>query len=156
MAKLDLLIKALDTAHWELGEAFKGLQDVDVWQRPHPKLWSIGEISSHIAFWEDNGLTGGKSDSPFLQQYARYYSSELPDPLVIDMGAEALYREVQRVHGVCKASLLELDPAEEEKNPFREGWSWRQTVEYQAFHVAYHTGQIYTVRHLFGHETEDN
>jgi len=24
------------------------------------------------------------------------------------------------------------------------------------FHVAYHTGQAYSVRHLLGHETEDN
>ena len=27
MANLDLLVKALDTAHWEMGEAFKGLPD---------------------------------------------------------------------------------------------------------------------------------
>jgi hypothetical protein len=53
MANLELLIKALDTAHWELGEAFKGLSDEDVWKRPHPRLLSVGELASHIAFWED-------------------------------------------------------------------------------------------------------
>lgn len=156
MANLDLLIKALDTAHWELGEAFKGLPDEDVWKRAHPRLWSVGEIATHIAYWEDLNATGGTSESPFLKEYARYYTPSLDAPLVMDFSAEALYREVERVHENVKAALVagELDGAT--PNPHRPGWTWHQAVEYMAFHVAYHTGQIYSVRHLLGHETEDN
>lgn len=156
MAKLDLLIAALDTGHWELGEAFKGLPDDDVWKRPHPRLWSVGEIATHIAYWEDIGMTGGKSDSPLCKQYARYYATDLGTPLDLEFGAEALYREVERVHESAKAAIVELDPAGEDPNPHREGWTWRQAIEYAGFHVAYHTGQIYSARHLMGHETEDN
>ena len=156
MAKLDLLIAALDTGHWELGEAFKGLPDEDVWKRPHPRLLSVGELATHIAYWEDLGNTGGTSESPFLKEYARYYTSSVETPFVLDFGAEALYREVDRVHGVVKASLAAADHDGEDKNPHRDGWTWRQSIEYSAFHVAYHTGQIYSVRHLLGHVTEDN
>ena len=156
MAKLGLLIAALDTAHWELGEGFKGLPDEDVWKRPHPRLLSVGELASHIAYWEDINATGGTSDSPFLKEYARYYTSAVDAPLVMEFGAEALYREVERVHEVAKAALVSLDPDGDDPNPYRKGWSWRQAVEYTAFHVAYHTGQIYSVRHLLGHETTDN
>src|SRR5689334_5833895 len=136
MAKLDLLIAALDTGHWELGEAFKGLPDEDVWKRPHPRLWSVGELATHIAYWEDMGATGGKSDSPLCRQYARYYAAELGSPLVLEFGAEALYREVERVHESAKAAIVALDPGPDDANPNREGWSWRQTVEYAGFHVA--------------------
>jgi len=156
MAKLDLLIKALDTAHWELGEAFKGLPDEDVWKRAHPRLLSIGEVASHIAYWEDLGATGGNIDSPFMKEYAGYYNPAIDTPLVMEIGAEELYKEVERVHELAKAAMVAADLDSEDKNPYREGWTWRQTIEYMAFHVAYHTGQIYSVRHLFGHETVDN
>lgn len=156
MTKLDLLYAALDTGFWELGEGFKGLPDEDVWKRPHPKLLSIGELASHIAYWEDAGATGGTSASPFLEQCARYYTSAIETPLVLEFGAEALHREVMRVHETVKAALLAANPDGEDKNPHREGWTWHQTVEYMVFHVAYHTGQLYSVRHLLGHETVDN
>lgn len=156
MANLDLMIAALDAGHWELGEAFKGLPDEDVWKRAHPRLLSVGELATHIAYWEDVGATGGTSESPFLKQYARYYTSSVETPIVLDFGAEALYREVERVHGAVKAALVAAQPDSEDKNPHREGWTWGYSLGYMAFHVAYHTGQIYSVRHLLGHDTEDN
>ena len=44
MASLDLVLKALDTAMWEMGEAFKGLPDANVWRRAHPRLLSVGVV----------------------------------------------------------------------------------------------------------------
>ena len=32
----------IDHAIWEMSEAFDGLQDGDLWVRPHPRLLSIG------------------------------------------------------------------------------------------------------------------
>jgi hypothetical protein len=74
----------------------------------------------------------------------------------MDLGAEALYAEVERIHEVAKAAIVALNPDSEDKNPYRGGWSWGQAIEYMGFHVAYHTGQMYSVRHLLGHETVDN
>jgi uncharacterized damage-inducible protein DinB len=156
MAQLDLMIEALDSAHWELSEAFKGLADEDVWKRPDARLLSIGELATHIAYWEDMGTTGGTIGSPFLEEFATYYTSAIEAPLVLSIGAEDLFREVQRIHAEVKALIIAANPYSEDKNPHREGWTWGYSLSYMVFHVAYHTGQIYSVRHLLGHETTDN
>lgn len=156
MSLLESLIAAIDLAYWELGEAFSGLPDEDVWKRPHPRLHSVGEIASHIAFGEDVGFTGGWPDNPFLERCARYYPTAIATPLVMDMKADEVYRQLQRVHENAKQAVLALQPDLDSPNPHREGWTWRQALEYTAFHVAYHTGQIYSARHLLGHETVDN
>lgn len=156
MASLDVLIATLDTAYWELGEAFKGLPDTDVWKRPDPRLLSIGEIASHIAYGEDVGMTGGISGSPLVNGAVEYYSNALDSPVVMDYGAEALFEEVRRVHEVAKAHVSAARYDGDDLNPHREGWTWLYTLQYMVFHVSYHTGQIYSARHLMGHETVDN
>jgi uncharacterized damage-inducible protein DinB len=157
MANLDLLVKALDTAHWEMSEAFKGLLDEDVWRRPVPQLLSIGELAAHIATGEAIFFFGEAGvESPLVTPAVRYYTSNVTAPFVLEMGAAEVLEEVQRVHALCKASFA-ADPRDSgEPNPNREEWTWGATFEYQAFHVAYHTGQIYSARHLLGHETVDN
>ncbi len=156
MTPLETFIRALDTGFWELGEAFKGLEDRDVWVRPHPRLLSIGEIASHVAYGHDMNILGGKSESPLLVPSSRYYFYAVDESLGLDFGAEALFAEVMRVHEKVKEFLTQSPPDLTATNPHRPDWTWHQTMEYMNFHVAYHTGQIYSVRHLMGHETEDN
>jgi hypothetical protein len=156
MTAQDALVKALDSAHWELGESFKGLGDDDVWRRVDPKLLSIGELAAHMAYGEINNLGQGAIESPLFNKSMRYYFYAVEDPYTADFGAAALYDEVQRVHGLAKQAFLNLGLGLEAVNPARPDWTVAQTWEYMAFHVAYHTGQIYSVRHLMGHETEDN
>jgi uncharacterized damage-inducible protein DinB len=70
------------------------------------------------------------------------------------LGTEQVIKEVARVHAETKAALAEID-----KDAPYPGWpsaTWEAIIQYQIFHVAYHTGQVYSVRHLLGHETEDN
>lgn len=157
MASMDLLVKALDTAIWEMGEAFKGLSDDDVWRRPHPRLLSVGELAAHVAYGEARWILGeGVVESPLAVPAASYYTSHADAPFALPMGAGAVYQEVKRIHALCKAAF-EADPHDsEEPTPHREGATWGWTLEYQGFHVAYHTGQMYSVRHLMGHHTEDN
>lgn len=154
MADLGLLLKAWDTAHWELGEAFEGLPDEDVWKRPHPWLLSVGEIAAHVAYVESAHVTGDATASPLLSSEARYYTVTLESPLDLGLSAQEVYQEVERIHGLAKAVFLEKDG--EEINPLRDEWTWGETLEHMVFHVAYHTGQIYSVRHLLGHATVDN
>ena len=157
MANMDLLWKALDAAHWEMGEAFKELPDIDVWRRPDPRLLSVGELASHVAYWEAQSFLGeGAVESPLIVPAARYYTSNSTEPFELPMGAEDVLRELQRIHALCKAAYVANPHDSEEPNPNRDDWTWGWTLEYQAFHVAYHTGQMYSVRHLLGHQTVDN
>ena len=157
MAQGELLLKALDTAIWEMGEAFKGLPDADVWKRPDPRLLSIGELAVHVAYWEAESFLGsGGVDSPLVDQTARYYTTAREEPFSIPMGAKETYDEVARIHKLCKAQFLELSPDLDAINLFRGDWTWGTLLEYQVFHVAYHTGQMYSVCHLLGLTTVDN
>ena len=149
-------IHALDSAIWEMGEAFKGLGDEDVWRRPHPRLLSVGELAAHVAYWESVSFLGEGHESPLVDRVARYYPVTVDEPIARDLGAEAVIKEVERIHLACMEAFRALSPSPEEPNPYREGWTWATLVEYQAFHIAYHTGQMYSVRHLLGHETVDN
>jgi uncharacterized damage-inducible protein DinB len=61
--------------------------------------------------------------------------------------------EVLRVHDLAKSFVVDKKIAD----PYPGQWqTWGNLLQYQAFHVAYHTGQAYSARHLLGHETEDN
>jgi len=156
MTEVELLMKALDEAHWELGEGFQGLPDEDVWRRPAPSLLSVGELASHIAFWEAQSFLGEGFESPLTTKAAHYYTTSIDRPLVLNLTAVEVLEEVKRVHEACKAALSSVPHSMEDPSPHREGWTIGYTLRYQAFHVAYHAGQIYSVRHLLGHQTTDN
>lgn len=155
MAEFDLLLKALDTAHWEMGEAFKGLPDDDVWRRAHPKLLSIGELAAHVGYWEAQSFIG-EFESPLTDGLAKYYTTNVDAPFTKPLGAEQVYDELKRIHQACKAAFLAEPRNPGDKCPTRQDWTWGGLVEYQVFHLSYHTGQMYSVRHLMGHQTVDN
>lgn len=154
MREVEVLVKVLDLGVWEMGEAFSGLGDGDVWRRADGRLLSVGELAAHVAYWEAESA-GVMAGSALVDSVARYYSVTLGSPLVLEMGAEAVYGEVKRVHESAREVFLAVEDLGE-AHPSREGWDWRGILEYQAFHFGYHTGQIYSVRHLLGHQTVDN
>lgn len=156
MASTELLMKALDSAHFELGEAFKGLEDADVWKRPHPRLLSVGELAAHIAFWQAASFLGDDFENALTSPAARYYSANIKEPFALPMGAEQVLAALQQVHEACTSAWMAHPQDSDAPCPHRDGWTWGYTIEYQAFHIAYHTGQMYSVRHLLGHETADN
>ena len=156
MAEIELLTKALDSAHWELGESLSGMPDDDLWQRASPQLWSVGELVSHIGYWEAMSILGDSYKNPLFSELTRYHSLPLGEGLNLPMSTQVLVRELSRVHLDCSKKLIEVPLDTQDLNPLRGNWTWGETLTYQAFHVAYHTGQIYSVRHLFNHETPDN
>lgn len=155
MADPTLLLQALDTAIWELGEAFENLPDEDVWKRPHPRLLSVGELASHIAYGLTSSFVGDSFETTLADARSRYYTTNVDQPFELPLGAAEVYAEVKRVHEACKASFLAAAPDLGDLNPLRD-WTWKETLTYMVFHVSYHTGQVYSVRHLLGHETVDN
>lgn len=163
MSTLAPLIAAWDEAHRELAIALDGLPDEAVWKRAHPRLLSVGEIAGHVAYWQAVWTLGEGSDrpdlerlsvqSPLLDHAFRYYTTNVERPLQADLTAATLRSEVTRIHEAAKAAVGERGFDDPAPQPWR---TWGNLIQYQGFHVAYHTGQIYSVRHLLGHETEDN
>ena len=162
-----------DEYYFEVGEAFKGLADENVWKRPAPGLLSVGELAGHVAYWEAVRYAGeGKADSwepdlekcrissPLVQRHFHYYGATLEDPLPEDLKAltaAQVHAELSRVHKESMEALLASDAGLDDPVP---GWpsqsKVRNFVTYSLFHVSYHTGQMYTVRHLLGETTPDN
>lgn len=162
MSTLSPLIGAWDEAHREFAIALGGLPDEDLWKRADPRLLSVGELAGHVAYWQAVWITGdgnAKADlaqlpvkSPLVDQAFRYYTTSVEGEARLDLGTSQVLEEVARVHEAAKQAL-----AGKEKDDAVEGWgTWGNLIQYQVFHVAYHTGQAYSVRHLLGHQTEDN
>lgn len=154
MTHLEVL-RPLDDAIWEMSEAFDGMPDADLWVRPHPRLLSVGELAAHVGYGEICWLHAG-FESPFGHESLRYYDHTIATPFSAPMSAEQVYAEVKRIHEACRSRILEALPNMDDVHPDRDDWTWGYTFRYMAFHIAYHTGQMYSVRHLLGHETSDN
>jgi hypothetical protein len=162
MADMATLLDALDEAHRELAIGLEGCSTEDLWRRPHPRMLSIGEIAGHVGFAEALWLLGHdwKADlaalpiqSPLIDERFRYYPSSLETPVALELSAEEVTAELARIHAAARPEA-ERRPAE---TPVGEPWrNWGNMIQYQAFHIAYHTGQIFVTRHMMGHETEDN
>lgn len=163
MTTLTPLLEAWDEAHREFAISLNGLSDADLWMRPHPRLLSVGELAGHVAYWQAVWTMGGGDhqadlatlpiESPLLDPAFRYYRGSVEHPTERSLGTQELAAEVMRVHEAAKAAVANF----EKDTAYPGQWgTWGNLVQYQAFHVAYHTGQIYSVRHLMGHETEDN
>lgn len=163
MSDLPVLIEAWDEAHRELSIAIDGTPNGDLWRRAHPKLLSVGELGSHVAYWQAVWALGTGDPnisldslpvrSPLLHPAFRYYTNSVGAGIRLDMTTSDLQAEVMRLHEAAR----EAAATKENKSPYPGNWgTWGNLVQYQAFHVAYHAGQVYSVRHLLGHETEDN
>ena len=164
-------LKSLDLCYFEVTEAFKGLSDDHVWKRPGGGLLSVGELAGHIAHWEalrfggdtENGnasrdLSNCKIDSLLLDSRFSYYTTTIlsgPSESHLAMTAEQVCNALLRIHRESMGYLEALNPVLSSKAP---AWhsDYDDLLRYVAFHVAYHTGQMYSVRHLLGEETPDN
>lgn len=169
---LETYLRFLELGYFEVTEAFKRLPDENVWKRPAEGLLSIGELAGHVAYWDAVRLAGegGEETQPDLAKCRvssllidhrfRYYTTTLetpPSEQHLAMTAEQVCSELLRVHEESVAHLKSLNPDLEAPAP---GWGSDQTygefLRYATFHVAYHTGQMYSARHLLGEETPDN
>jgi len=159
--------------YFEVGEAFKDLSDDKVWVRPAEGLLSVGELAGHVAYWEavryaGSGQVGSwqpdlgtcRIKSPLVQKHFHYYGHTLADPLPDDvkaMTAAEVHQELGRVHQESMKSLLASGAGLDDQVP---GWpdssKVKNFITYSLFHISYHTGQMYTVRHLLGDVTPDN
>jgi hypothetical protein len=167
---LDTYLKVLDLAYFEVGEAFDGLADENVWKRPAAGLLSVGELAGHVAYWEAARFACDfpeKTDmakcavkSPLIDNTFRYYSTNLdlqPSTEHLAMTAAEVLSELRRVHKESVEHLKSVNPELGAHPPGLESyWTYETSIQYMCFHVSYHVGQMYSVRHLLGERTPDN
>lgn len=164
-------LELLEEGHYEAKIAFDGLADENVWKRPSPTVLSIGEIAGHMAYWEAVRLAGEggrpwpdvakcRVKSPLVDARFKYYSAQIengPSEAHLSMTAEQVCAELVRVHAESVADFKQRNPDPDATPPgWDPFWTNRSSLRYAVFHVDYHTGQIYTVRHLLGETTPDN
>lgn len=169
---MEPFLRAIDLTYYEVKEAFGGLSDANVWKRPTAGLLSVGELAGHIAFWQaikfasEGGenyaadISKCKVVSPLIDPRFRYYTTTIdssPSAEHLAMTAEQVYGELVRVHEESLAHFKAFNP---NLQSVVEGYPYQFTYEdmlkYNIFHVSYHVGQIYSVRHLLGEQTPDN
>lgn len=153
-------MSAWDEGHREFEIALAGTPDADLWTRPHPHLLSVGELAGHVTYYESRMTTGHLSAEqivgPLVDRAFSYYNEGVGHPVNMTMTTDELISEVKRVHHEARQRMVDLDPAGADLIPDRDGATWGGYLQYLVFHVAYHAGQVYSVRHLLGHLTEDN
>jgi len=155
MEKYLAFIEAWGVAHWEFTLAFEDLADEDLWRRPHAKLLSIGELAAHVSYSEAQ-LPQPMTQSPLVDKRSRYYLHQVDDPMALDLTVAQVLEELTTVHEAAKAAASQVTSIDETVH-WRDDWTWYECVKYiGCFHVAYHTGQAFSVRHLMGHKTNDN
>jgi uncharacterized damage-inducible protein DinB len=153
--------QAWDSAFWEFSLAFENLNDTDLWVRPHENLLSIGEITCHVVYCLTMYANKFAPDpflvSPLAIKQASYYLHNVGSPIQLEMSVSAVLLEVERVQVATKAIFLASTATRDEPLAFDgPGETFGAFADYMIFHVAYHTGQAFSVRHLMGHETNDN
>lgn len=176
MRGVDAYLQVLNLGYFEVKEAFQGLADENVWKRPAEGLLSVGELAGHIAYWEAVRLAGEgveqlfgqrqpdleicRVTSPLIDHRFQYHSTTVGAPSSeqhLAMTAEQVCCELVRVHEEATAYLKARNPDLASCPPgWPPGSTYGEILRYLAFHVAYHTGQIYSVRHLLGEKTPDN
>lgn len=152
--------QAWDSAHWEFTLVFEDFVDVDLWRRGHPNLLSVGEITAHVCYWliahARRHNAGFEFESPLQREEVRYFEMPLGAPLVLPMTVAECQAEFERVQKAVKAVYLESPYAMDDPMENGPGHTFGDLANYMVFHVAYHAGQAFSVRHLMGHETNDN
>ena len=161
MPFLETQSQAWDTAFWEFSLVFENLKDDDMWQRADAQLLSVGEIVCHMVYalceYSQKIEPSSGVESPLARYEARYYLHTLADQVVLGMSVAEVAAELDRVQKAVKAIFMRSPATRETPLEFEgPGRTYGEFADYMVFHVAYHTGQAFSVRHLMGHETNDN
>lgn len=153
--------QAWDSALWEFSLIFEDLSDDDLWRRPHPRLLSVGELACHVAYGAVSHARrlspNVQIDSSLVRDEARYYLLSVETPLQLEMTVVETEAELARVGAEVKQAFLSVTEGRDAPAPDNmPGHTLGQVADYMVFHVAYHTGQAFSARHLMGHKTNDN
>ena len=155
--------------YFETDLLFEGLSESNLHRRPAPNLLAISEHVAHVARSEasifDRYLFGRSRESLDDCLFRRGEFGWPPtmlegsvNPELASMTVHGVMDEYLKQHARCYALAKTLAlPAD---HVFDDDWirvpSVRERLRIAAYHVAYHAGQIYSVRHLLGEVTPEN
>ena len=168
----DEVLHLIEAWHWmyfETDLVLGGIQSEHLHRRPALNLLSISEHLAHVARSEASiifrYLAGVEPHewpaSPLTSERYGWPPTMLEEPLHSELSAMSLGEitdEYLRCHDQCYQLAKGLDLSAD--TSFSDSWdrvtTVRDRLRIAAYHVAYHHGQIYTVRHLLGEETPEN
>ncbi|MBX3097915.1 MAG: DUF664 domain-containing protein [Fimbriimonadaceae bacterium] len=162
----------IEAWHWMYFETDLVLGDVkeeNLHRRPAPNLLSISEHLAHVSRSEASifcRYIAGQPDeewqtSVMTKPIFGWPPTMLEHPVdteLTEFDLPSITGEYLRLHEHCYrvAQTIELGP----DHRFDDSWerikTLRDRLRIAAYHVAYHAGQIYTVRHLLGEDTPEN
>ena len=167
--ELRCLIESWHWMYFETDLVLGGVKEENLHRRPAPNLLSISEHLAHVARSEGSIICrylAGESDSEWqtsvlTKQVFGWPPTMLESPTDAELASMSLHEiatEYLALHDRCYQLALTLDLAPD--HVFDDAWdrvtSVRDRLRIAAYHVGYHAGQIYTVRHLLGEETPEN
>ncbi len=155
--------------YFEADLLFEGLSESHLHQRPAGNLLAISEHVAHVVRSEASIVERyllGHPEEDWANSLMRQKPFGWPPTLIespvhpdlAQLSIQDVYESFLSEHRRCLESALKLNrPASYE---FDDDWqrcvTVRDRLRIAAYHVGYHAGQIYTVRHLFGEETPEN
>ena len=155
--------------YFETDLAFGGLAEPNVHRRPGPGLLSVSEHVAHVARSEAsiiNRYLFGQpaeewADCLFREKLFGWPPTMLERPVhpeLAQMSGKEVMDEYLLQHSRCYALAKTLTMRPD--HVFSDDWervkTLRDRLRIAAYHVAYHTGQIYSARHALGEETPEN
>lgn len=169
MIEYQSIVDSLEFNYLDADRALDGVEPSHLHVRINPQTLSISEQVAHIAYCEALGVFGFLDErsqdewpveSRLLQPTFWYPPEMLNSPIhndLVTMDLSAIKSEWQNVHRSVVARLRELEQTVDA--PMPKAWAPDKTVgghlRYLSYHVAYHVGQIYLMRHLLGETTPE-
>lgn len=162
----------IEAWHWMYFEAdllFEGLGEGNLHRRPGENLLAVSEHVAHLVRSEASIVERylwGRPEDEWADTLMRKSQFGWP-PTMLDQPVDSelatltvseVYGELMSQHTRCYESALSLELDADFE--FGDDWDRCRTVRDRlriaAYHVAYHAGQIYSVRHLLGEQTPEN
>lgn len=155
--------------YFETDLVLGGIKEENLHRRPAQNLLAISEHLAHVARSEASIICrylAGQEDSEWQNSVLTKPLFGWPPTMIeaaVDselakMGLKEITDEYLNHHDKCYRLALTLNLSPDHQ--FQDGWNRvttaRDRLRIAAYHVAYHAGQIYSVRHLLGEETPEN
>lgn len=163
------LIEAWHWMYFETDLVLGGIKDEHLHLRPGANLIAISEHLAHVARSEASIICrylAGQQDAEWQTSVLTKDIFGWPptmleqpiDPDLAAMGLSEIAAEYLNLHERCYQVALTLDLSPD--HVFDDAWervtTVRDRLRIAAYHVAYHAGQIYSVRHMLGEDTPEN